>query len=67
MWRRTVRREDAARAAKLRAAAAEQLEAERETTAERAQLADQVRAGGAQNGFSEAMERLYRRHLGATP
>jgi hypothetical protein len=65
--RHTQRIEDAERAAELRQQAAEQLEQERARAVDHARLADDARETARKNGFSEAMEALYRRHLGATP
>lgn len=58
-------REDARRAAELQESAAEQLDQERRTAASAARLADKLRDQARHNGFSEAMEALYRQH-GAT-
>lgn len=66
-WRRTQRTEDAERAAELLQQAAEQLERAREQASDHARLAEDTRASARKNGFSEAMEALYRRHLGAIP
>lgn len=55
-------REDARHAREQLEHAAEQLDQERRTAAAAARLADRLRDQARHNGFSEAMEALYRQH-----